>query len=76
MKKWKTRRVEVARQIETVVEEKGWIEGQQLNPGSSKGGRRFRNSPINLMEDPKNTKDEKKLEESPDSRKRQLGQSR
>ena len=73
MKKWKTRRVEVARQIESVVEEKGWIEGQQLNPGSSKGGRRFRNSPINLMEDPKNTKDEKKLEELPELKEETTG---
>ena len=66
MKNWKTLVVEVKRQIESVVEEKGWREHEQLNQESSKGGGRFRNSPINLMEDPKNTKDDKKENESPE----------
>ena len=66
MKNWKTLVVEVKRQIESVVEEKGWREHEQLNQESSKGGGRFRNSPINLMEAPKNTKDDKKEKESPE----------
>ena len=51
MKKWKTRRVEVKRQIESVVEEKEWIGDQQLNQESSKGGERFRKSPIIFTKD-------------------------
>ena len=66
MKNWKTLVVDVKRQIESVVEEKGWTGDQQLNQESSKGGGRFKNSPINLMEDPKNTKDDKKEKESPE----------
>ena len=64
MKNWKTLVVEVKRQIESVVEEKGWREHEQLNQESSKGGGRFKNSPINLMEAPKNIKDDKKKKES------------
>ena len=37
--------VEVKRQIESVVEEKGWKGNEQPNQESSKGGERFRNSP-------------------------------
>ena len=33
------------RQIESVVEEKGWPGAEQLNQESSKGGELFRNSP-------------------------------
>ena len=66
MKNWKTLVVEVKRQIESVVEEKGWTGDQQLNQESSKGGERFKNSPINLMEDPKNTKEDKNEKESPE----------
>ena len=70
MKNWKALVVEVKRQIESVVEEKGWREHEQLNQESSKGGGHFRNSPINLMEDPQNTmedtKDDKKEKEAPE----------
>ena len=44
MKNSKTLVVEVKRQIESVVEEKGWREHEQLNQESSKGGGRFKNS--------------------------------
>ena len=56
--------VEVKRQIESVVEEKGWREHEQLNQESSKGGGRFKNSPINLMEDPKKEKESPELKEA------------
>ena len=55
MRNYKTQLVEVKRQIESVVEEKGWIGNEQLNQESSKGGGRFRNSPIIFIEAPKNT---------------------
>ena len=58
MKNWKTLVVEVKRQIESVVEEKGWREHEQLNQESSKGGGRFKNFPINFVEGPKNIKEE------------------
>ena len=53
MKNYKTLLVEVKRQIESVVEEKAWIGDQQLNQESSKGGGRFRKSPIILTKEPK-----------------------
>ena len=66
MRNYKTQLVEVKRQIESVVEEKGWREHEQLNQESSKGGGRFKNFPINFVEGPKNIKDDKKEKESPE----------
>ena len=58
MRNYKTQLVEVKRQIESEVEEKGWIGDQQLNQESSKGGGRFRKSPIIFTKEPEHTRNQ------------------